>query len=390
MKQKTILCILLFFLFGLGFPTAWAETGESTEEGTSLSEEYYEEQLGESGAEELPEKLDQETREQLSALGIRGVDLESLTSLSPETLFSSLGKMTQEASGQPVKVLAMLLSIILLSALVGGMRTSLDSSVAGTAALTGVLCVCMVLVQPVVSFISQAETVIRAGAGFMLACVPVLAGIMLASGQAAASASFHLLTTAAGNAVTLICAGVLVPLMNTFLGVSIVSSISPEMKLDGLCNAFSKVIKWILGLSMTVFTGLLTIHGIVTAATDSAAGRAARFMVSSFVPIVGGALGEALGTVTSCVKMLKSGVTAFALLAECVIFLPSVLQCLLWQITVAICAGVSRMFGLSEMTSLLEAVGKVAETLQAILLCSMAVMTVTGTVMLMLGGGQGA
>lgn len=35
----------------------------------------------------------------------------------------------------------------------------------------------------------------------------------------------------------------------------------------------------------------LAVHGI-TSAVDSTAGRAARFMVSSFVPIMGGALGR--------------------------------------------------------------------------------------------------
>ncbi len=46
------------------------------------------------------------------------------------------------------------------------------------------------------------------------------------------------------------------------------------------------------------------------------------------------------------------------------------------------------MFGLSDITTLLDAVGKVMETIQAILLCSMAILTITMTVMLMLGGGS--
>ena len=166
-----------------------------------------------------------------------------------------------------------------------------------------------------------------------------------------------------------------------------VSAVSPDVKLDGLCGAFTKAIKWILGFCMTVFSGLLAVHGIVTSAMDSTVGRAARFVVSSFVPIVGGALGEALNTVTGCVKTLKSGVTAFAVLAECVIFLPVVLQCIVWQITIAVCAGISRMFSLSDVTALLDAVGKVMEAIQAILLCSMAVLTITVTIMLMMGGG---
>ena len=71
----------------------------------------------------------------------------------------------------------------------------------------------------------------------------------------------------------------------------------------------------------------------MTSAVDSTGARAARFMVSSFVPVVGGALGEALGTITGCVKMIKSGVTAFGLLAEGALFLPVLLECVLWPVS---------------------------------------------------------
>lgn len=385
MKKRMFLLVIFAAAFMLiSFPVS-AEEGEGSED---TYEAYYEEQFRESGAEDLPGELPEEARDSLGALGIEGMDWESISSITPESLFSALGSMAGEASGRPVHVLTMILAVILVSAMANGMRLSLQGPASSAASLTSVLCICAVLIQPAVEFIHQAEVVIEGAAGFLLACVPVLGGIMLASGQPAASASFQILTTAGGNGVMLVCAGVLVPLMNIFLGVSVVSAVSPEVKLDGLCGAFTKVIKWVLGFCMTVFSGLLAVHGIVTSAVDSTAGRAARFMVSSFVPIVGGALGEALGTVTSCVKTLKSGVTAFAVLAECVIFLPVVLQCLLWQLTITVCAGVSRMFGLSDVTTLLDAVGKVMETIQAILLCSMAVLTITMTVMLMMGGGS--
>ena len=384
MKKKRILLLaFLSVIFTIFSAPVLAEEGENSED---TYEAYYDEQLRESGAEDLPDELPEEARDSLGSLGVEGLDWESISSITPETLFSTLGSMADEASGRPIHVLTMILAVILISAMANGMRLSLQGPASSAASLTSVLCICAVLIQPAVEFIHQAEVVIEGAAGFLLACIPVLGGIMLASGQPAASASFQLLTTAGGNGVMLVCAGILVPLMNIFLGISIVSAVSPDVKLDGLCTAFTKVIKWILGFCMTVFSGLLAVHGIVTSAVDSTAGRAARFMVSSFVPIVGGALGEALGTVTSCVKTLKSGVTAFAVLAECVIFLPVVLQCLLWQLTVTVCAGVSRMFGLSDITILLDAVGKVMETIQAILLCSMAILTITMTVMLMLGG----
>ena len=63
---------------------------------------------------------------------------------------------------------------------------------------------------------------------------------------------------------------------------------------------------------------------------------------------------------------------------------------MLWQLTLWVCVGIGQIFELKEITDLLSAAGKVMETLLAILLCTMAVLTISSVVMLMLGGGTAA
>ena len=138
---------------------------------------------------------------------------------------------------------------------------------------------------------------------------------------------------------------------------------------------------------MTIFSGILTIHSLVAASTDSAASRAVKFAVSSFVPVVGGALGDALRTVSGCVGVLKSGVTAFLLLAEAVLFLPALLQCVCWQLVLTACGAAGEALGQKELASMLSAAGKAVGLLLAILLCCMLVMTVSSVAIVLLGGG---
>ena len=134
-------------------------------------------------------------------------------------------------------------------------------------------------------------------------------------------------------------------------------------------------------------TGLLTVHSIVTASADSAASRAVKFAVSSFVPVVGGALGDALRTVGGCVSVLKSGVAAFVLLAEGVLFLPVVLQCVCWQLALLFCAAAGEALGQGELCGLLSAAGRAVGLLLAILLCCALLMTVTSVALILVGGG---
>ena len=138
---------------------------------------------------------------------------------------------------------------------------------------------------------------------------------------------------------------------------------------------------------MSVFTGLLTVQSLLGSSVDVSTNRTLRFMVSSFVPVVGSALGEAMGTVQGCIKVLKGGVGAFGVLGVAFLFLPILIECVLWQMTLTVCAGIGEVFDLKEITAILNAASKVMSMLLAILLCTMAMMTISTVVVLMMGGG---
>ena len=73
-------------------------------------------------------------------------------------------------------------------------------------------------------------------------------------------------------------------------------------------------------------------------------------------------------------------------LAVVFMFLPILIECLLWQMTLTVCAGIGDVFDLKEITSILNAASKVMSMMLAILLCTMAMMTISTVVVLMMGG----
>jgi len=349
--------------------------------------DYYSQQFEQSGAQNLTDDLPSDTRKALENLGIQDTNWKNITSITPQGIFQQIISVAGGKTGTPLKAAASVIAVMLLCALMNGMKLSFgEKSMGGVIGMVATLCICTIVINPIVSCIADAAGIIKAAAGFLLACVPVIAGIMIAAGQPASAGSYNLLMMAAGNVISLLSANILVPIMNIFLALSVVSAVSPNTNLDGLCQAFSKVAKWIMGFCMTVFTGLLTMHSIVATALDSTGTRAARFVVSSFVPVVGNALGEALHTINGCVKMLKSGVSAFGLLAGIFIFLPILIECVMWLITLYICAGIGDIFELKEITSLLRASSNVIETLLGIVFCCMTILTVSTVIMLIIGG----
>lgn len=354
-----------------------------------IKADYYSQQLQESGAADLTDKLPEDTRKALDNLGIDGSNGQNITSLTPQNLFQQILSMVAGNVKEPIQAAVSVIAVMLLCALLNGMKLSFgDRPMSGVIGLVGTLCICTVMIQPIISCITNAASVIKAAADFLLACVPVLMGIMIAAGQPISANSYNLLMMAAGNVISLLASNILVPVMNIFLAVSIVSAVSPGIGLGGLCTAFHKVVKWIMGFCMTVFAGLLTIHSVVATSADSATAKAAKFVVSNAVPIVGSALGDAVQSINACLKMLKSGVGAFGILAGIFIFLPILIQSISWVITLHICIGISDIFDQKEISSVLKAAVTVLETMLSIVLCCMAILIVSTVVMLVVGGAS--
>ena len=163
-----------------------------------------------------------------------------------------------------MKALLSLLGIMMLCALLGSMKINLgEKNMGGIMNLIGTLCICMVVITPIVQSIVKLTGVIQGASTFMLACIPVLVGIMIANGQTVTASSYNLLMLGTTNSISFLSAHFLAPCMNIFLGFSVVSAISPTLRLNTLCNTISKIVKWVLGFCMSVFTGLLTIQSLL-------------------------------------------------------------------------------------------------------------------------------
>lgn len=384
MKKKLV--VLLFaFLSVIFFGGAQAHAQEDT----SNLDEYYQEQMETSGANDLWDELPGETQNNLEKIGVTSPDWQSIQNLSPGSVFSAIGNEARQQAKGPLAAAMQVLFVILLCALMEGFKVSFgDRPLSGIVNTVGTLCVCAAIIMPIVSCIAETTDVIYGSSMFLMCYVPVLAGIMIAGGQTVSAASYHMMMIGAGEVVSQLSTYFLVPMLNIFLALSIVSSISPRLKFNGVCEMFYKVVKWVLSIVMTIFVSLLTIQNLIGVAADNAGTKAVKFAVSNFIPVVGGALSDAYTTVQSCVKVLKSGVGAFGILAAGAIFLPVLLKLILWLAAVNLSAVVGDLFELKEISTLLRSVGKVISAMIAIVICCMVILIISTVLLLLIGGGH--
>lgn len=370
--------------------SAQQETSENNtiEETTQdIAGDTYEQLLEQSGADQLLDNLSPEVKESLKALGITGANADELANVSFSSIINEILKQFSNQSRTPMKTCLAILVIMILYAVLDCFKDSLgEAATKQVLDIVTTLCITCALVMPVSEVITLACNTIQNAANFMLAYIPVMVVIMIASGQAASGSSYYSTMIMAGQGVSQVSSKIIAPMLNVFLGISVTGTIAPNINLSGITELASKVVKWLLAFVMTVFTAVLSFRSMISTAADNVSTRAVRFTLSSFIPVVGSALADAYKTVQSSITLLKSGIGVLVIFSVAVIFLPVIAQCLIWLISINISKGIGEILNQQQPCKLLEAVNAVISILLAIVLCIMAIFIISTAVVLLLGG----
>lgn len=300
-----------------------------------------------------------------------------------ETLGGLLELLRSKATG-PLRMLCGLCGVVLFCALAESIADT--GNLKGVFSVVGVLCGAGIAAAAMYDVLGNSLTAISAAANFMLVFIPVLTGISAALG--------HTLTAAAVNSAILGCtqlfsqlaANFLAPLCGAILGVSTAGAVHPQLKLDKLGELIKKFVMWGLTLVMTVFMGVLSLQTAVSAASDNAAIKTAKFMVSQGVPIIGGTVSDAVNTLRSGLGILKSGVGVYGIIAAAVIIVPVLASLLCYWIATALAEALAEMFGLKELTALLKSCGAVVTIITAITFSVLIINTVAAIITLCMTG----
>ncbi|MDR3178458.1 MAG: stage III sporulation protein AE [Oscillospiraceae bacterium] len=380
-KFQAAMSFFVFFIFFFCFQNFSSAFDNNKKENNT--EEIYKNQLENSGANKLKESLPEETAETLEKIGVDRVDWRQLMALTPDRIFFQIFKMIKKIAPAPIKSIFYILSIVLICSLLDNLKTPLEKhSFRSILSAVSCLCISVAIVMPMVGFIEKASIVIKSSSGFMLSYIPIMGAILLSEGKGVSASSYQVLMMGITQVISQIASNVLVPMLNSLLAISLVSSISRRISVEGVCRFFYKIIKWVLSLSMTTFASLLTLQSIVGASVDNIGSKAAKFIISSFVPVVGGALSDAFTTVRSCVKLLKSSVGAFGIIAGEFIFLPIIIEAMLWLFSIYLCSAISDIFNLGKISNLLANSARVISMVLSVVMSCVILLIISSVIVL--------
>ena len=180
--------------------------------------------------------------------------------------------------------------------------------------LVAALCISISLVKSTNIMINLGVETVNEIIEYGKLLVPVMTAALAAQGGITSSASLYAGTALFNTVLSVGIGKLIIPLIYIYLTLCIAHSAIGEEVLKKLKSFCKWLITWCLKIVLYVFTGYLSITGVISGTTDATTLKAAKLAVSGAVPVVGNIISDASETILVSAGLVKNAVGIYGLL----------------------------------------------------------------------------
>ena len=250
-----------------------------------------------------------------------------------------------EVAGICLSLIAVIL-LVSIAGLIPGSRSK-------TAELVGAVVIGSLLLQNTNSLIHLGSRTIEDMSNYGKLLLGVMTSALSAQGGIKTATALYAGTALFDTLLSALVTRLLNPLVYVFLVLSTANAALGEDLLRKLADFAKWLTVWLLKTILYIFTGYMSITGVISGTTDAAALKAAKLTISGVVPVVGGILSDASEAVLVSAGVMRNAAGIYGILAILAVFLLPFLRIschyMLFRLTGAVCA----VFGVKRCTDLI-------------------------------------
>lgn len=292
-----------------------------------------------------------------------------------KSVLNILGKETLSS----MRIIASIIVIIIIHSIIKSISEGLENkSVSQITYYVQYILIVTLIMTNFADVIEMTKTSINNLINFSNCLIPLLITLILSTGSIMSANILQpillFFITFIGNFIN----GIIIPITLVSTTLSIVSKISDRVQLDRLSKFFKSSVIWILGIVLTLFVGLVSLEGTLGSTVDGITTKTTKAAVSSFIPVVGKILGDAVDTVIGCTTILKNAVGVVGVVVIIGICILPIIKLVALMCTYYIGSAICQPIADKKIIELLAQIGDTFKILLAIL-CSVSVMLIIGT-----------
>lgn len=360
MKRAFLFFAVLFSLAPALSPVCRAEDyiekyKEYADDGRSVSVTEFLTGAEEDGEDELESFLDslpEDVRDMLPE-GIGGADPAAASDafgvkFFVDLIFDVLGKTVKKIIPAFGALAAVVVVIFIMKTVSEG------GAVSKTA--TGVMhaCLCVAAAASgVISFTTVSEY-LKILSAVSSACVPLFVGMLVATGNVTSAGASAAFISALSDICERVFAGVVLPMTGASASLSFAESVFSESSRFALSSLVRKAAVWITVSVSSVASFIFGVQSLLSGAADTAGLKTVKFAVGSFVPFVGGALGDTVSFLAAGAKSVKSVAGVILLVILFALMLSPLVTLVAGKAALAVLSALCGVLGLASSAKLFE------------------------------------
>ncbi len=225
--------------------------------------------------------------------------------------------------------------------------------------------------------ISSIKNTIQDLVGFSYSLVPLLLALIMITGNIVTASAVQpillIMITFIGNFISTF----LLPMVLIGTSLGIISKISDKVQIDKLAKTFKSSVVWILGIALTIFTGVLSLESSLTGHVDGITTKTTKAIVSSAVPVVGKILSDTTEVVLGSGVILKNAVGIIGVIVIIGICAMPIIRLAVLTLLYHVLSAVSQPIADKKIIDIIEQMRDTFKVLLA-MVCSISVMLIIG------------
>ena len=243
---------------------------------------------------------------------------------------------------------------VIAAVLLASLTQNIPGAKTGVIDMVTTIAVALLLLSPSGALIRLGSDTVKEISEYGRLLLPVMTAAMAAEGATATSAALYAGTAFFDAALSGIISSVIVPMLYIFLCLSVAGCATGEEILGKLIGLVKWAMTWILKIVLYVFTGYMSITGVVSGTADAAAIKATKLTISGMVPVVGGILSDASEAVLVSAGLVKSAVGVYGVLVVIALWIRPFIEIGVQYLLLKVSAGICGIFGAKAPVKLLD------------------------------------
>lgn len=259
------------------------------------------------------------------------------------------------------------------------------SSLATMVCSCSVIALCLKSIMDVYTLCSDTVDIMT---GTMQVLLPILVPLLIAMGGFASGGALNPIIVGAITIFNSIIQRIILPAVFLSCIFLLVNSLTERDYVKKLANFMRNFALFLLGLCITVFSGLTVIQGLVTKTADGMIAKTARYSIDNFVPIVGGFAADSIDMVISCTTIIKNGIGIFGLLLIITLMTFPLVKILVVALIYKITAILIEPIGNKAVSDCINDMGNSVVTMAIVLFLSAMMFLIFLSIIIGIGGGR--